>query len=153
PEPMLGWVAMLVVGILQGLALWWVQGASDNIEWPPGSPAVHVALLIVAVAIPPASYCLRDWLRRPVAWGVLVVMAFALAGFGLFFGWLTRGDESVIKFPFPLFLAFAVLLFHVLPFVQVFLDTGRWSAPYERRFFFAWRNGLHLVLAAGLTGI
>src|SRR5262245_60416480 len=138
---------MLVVGALQGLALWWVQGATENIDWPPGSPSVHLALLIVAVAIPPTLYCLRDWIRRPMAWAVLVGVAIALAGFGSFFGWVSAADERMVKFPFPLLLACAVLLFHALPFLQVLLDTGHWRAPYERRFFFAWRNGLHLALA------
>lgn len=139
------------IALLQGGVLWWLYRAIEQKSWPASDPGWLVGLIAPAILAPLAHYLVADLTtdRRRV-W-VLAPLALALFGFGWHHGAWTANEPRFESFPFAL--ALVVLLFHALPFVQVWLAHRRLRPQYEELFHFAWRNTLLVAFGGVFCGV
>ena len=139
------------IALLQGGVLWWLYRAIEQKFWPATDPGWLVGLIAPAILVPIAHYLVADLTtdRRRV-W-VLAPLALALFGFGWHHGAWTAKEPHFDSFPFAL--ALAVLVFHALPFVQVWLEHRRLRPQYEELFHFAWRNTLLVAFGGVFCGV
>lgn len=139
---------LMLVGALQGVALWFLWHAADTPHWPQGMPMVMGALLWATLAVPAAIYlsenaglapARRRWLVAAI--GVLYLLL------GAYAGWLGDPVEAMERQPrligpygsFAHVLAALVLGFILVPLVAGRVG-GRWD--YPQLFRLAWRNAL-----------
>ncbi len=157
PEGPRSFALVVGVGALQGLLLWWLSGAFTDQTWPATSTVWYATWLLNVVYLPPIIYGLSPWAGRLRAWIIVGVAALLLLGAGVHHGrhiaLLPITEPYAGLSSFPLFLLAFVFLFHAIPFVQLYLDTGRWRPDYSLLFSHTWRNALQLALAALFTGV
>lgn len=142
------WLAIfLVVGIASGLIVYAVTEHLDNLAWAYSlSEAALFAGLLLLLALRPGT--------------VTVVAAFSIAT-AVIIGLLAYtsiqrfGVEEAERSVLVGHLAGQSILFAyiLLPFFQTWLETRRWSFPYEQLFIHAWNNGLQVIVALGFNGL
>jgi hypothetical protein len=148
-----------VVGIaaLQGLLLWWLSGTMTDRTWPATGSVWYTPFMLNAVFLAPIIYGLSEWTSQPRTWLCVALLALVLLAAGLHqeinLNVLPYAAENTRFSPFPLFLIVFVFLFHAMPFIQVFLETGRWTPDYSLLFSRTWRNALQLALAGLFAGV
>lgn len=152
---------LLLVGALQGWALWALWKARELKVWPAYDPPGERTLLYVCLALPLAFYLSHgiDALTRGRRIGILAGIGVLFALLGGYSGWAEniaveplRGIWSIPPVrPSDLFAA-AILGFIAIPLLAHFdRATNRWS--YHALFETAWRNALMVASSAALTGV
>ncbi|MEX1993849.1 MAG: DUF4153 domain-containing protein [Steroidobacteraceae bacterium] len=139
------------IALLQGGLLWWLYRAVEQETWPATDRGWLIGLIAATILVPIAHYLMadvaidrrRDWLLLP--------LALAVFGLGWHHGAWTIDDLHFQSVAFAL--ALAVLVFHALPFAQVWLAQRRWRPQYEELFHYAWRNTLLLAFGGVFCGV
>ena len=139
----------IAIALVQGGALWWLYRAADLQVWPGTDRGWLVGLVTPAILVPLAHYLTTDLAPDRRRFWILPLLALVLFGFGWHHGDWTTNEPNGDFFSFAV--AVVVLVFHALPFIQVWLAERRWRPRYEELFHFAWRNTL-LVAFGGLFG-
>lgn len=152
---------LLLIGALQGWALWGLWKAREVKVWPSMDPISERMLLYVSLALPFAYYLsenltLPDNRRRTA---LLLGIGLLFAGLGAYSGWAdyTHIDALGSEWNFPParpsdLLAAAILGFILIPVIAHY-EGGRARWSYHALFETAWRNGLMFSYAALLTGV
>lgn len=155
---------LLLIGLAQGLALWWLL---DDKAWVR-APLLHTGATYAAFVVPLVAYCTHhvagfSWRTR--LWAVLCFGAL-FAGLGATASWSTLfpaelsqffGDEfrgwQRAGYPRPTdgFGAAALAFVGTTLLVGFDFDAKRWV--YTRLFDLAWRNGILLATAAAMVGL
>lgn len=151
---------LLLVGAVQGWALWALWKARDLQVWPSTDVLSERALLYLFLALPLAIY-LTEGIATLARRRRLLLLAFIAILFpllGTYSGWANDVPDSVAKFSGLLFarpsdlLAATVLGFILIPLIAHF-DQKSKSWPYHELFETAWRNVILCISAAFLTGL
>lgn len=155
-------IGRLVVGLLQGLALYLLYSAFDAKSWPAINGLLFAPLLVVALFIPLLLAQALGNLRplTLILWGLVATAI--VAGFATYdiwhgwpteYSWAARANGSRLLPNFATFFFAAAFLFigHAL---VVAGDTDRkLVAAYHTDFDVAWKHGLQFALAAVFAGI
>jgi Domain of unknown function (DUF4153) len=157
PTPGRSSAPVLIVGMLQGLLLYWVAHTREFGQWPGNSHAGFAAFAGFAFFIGPLIYGLALGSQRRLAWGFVGVIAALLLASGWQFGaheW-APGAAGWQNGPAAVSLMFLqlLLLIHAVPFLQCYLQRGDWQFSYSNLFRNTWQNMLQLALAVLFTGI
>ena len=139
------------VALLQGAILWWLYRSIELGVWPATDRGWLIGLIAAAILVPIAHYLTSDITGDRRRFWVLPPFALALFGFGWHHGAWTVNDPNFDSFAFAL--ALVVLVFHALPFVQVWLANRRLRPQYEELFHYAWRNTLLIAFSAVFCGV
>ncbi len=154
----------VLVGAIQGLALYLLYLAVDGKQWPATDGLVFAPTLMVAVFVPLlVSMGLGSLRARTLAiWKASAIAV--LAGLGVYD--IYRGEISAWSswqgivapeariFPSSLLMTATVTgLFITHSLIAAADGEGRLIAPYPKCFAVAWKQALQLVLAAGFVGL
>lgn len=151
---------LLMIGALQGWALWGLWKAREIKSWPSMDPISERMLLYVSLALPFAYYLSENLTlptkRRRVA--LLMGVGVLFACLGAYSGWADYTPMEVLgsEWNFPPvrpsdLMAAGILGFILIPlFAHYEGPTTRWS--YHALFETAWRNGLMFSYAGLMTG-
>lgn len=145
---------IVLIALLQGLALYAVQQASNSwlFEDIASRYRWYTWVLTIPTAIALTLVNLRDrrlWLHTAI--GSAVVLALAS-----WIGWnLGGGATGLVDGPlhWPFSISMGIAVFVTLPWWQFRLQHGHWRATYDALFERAWQNGLTLTLALAFTGL
>lgn len=144
-------ISRIAIALAQGGALWWLYRSVELTTWPGSDRGWLLGLITPVILVPLAHYLTADLAPDRRRYWILAPLAVALTGFGWHHGaWTTNepNDESV-----SFAVAIVVLVFHALPFVQVWLAQRRWRPQYEELFHFAWRNTLLAAFGGLFCGV
>ncbi len=151
---------LLLIGALQGWALWGLWKARELKVWPATDALSERTFLYLFLAVPLAIYLTEGIValaRQRRLW-LLGVIAALFPLLGAYSGWADyavsfMGDVGNLPpaRPSDLFAA-AVLGFVLIPLLAHF-DTQQRSWPYHELFETAWRNVILCISAAFLTGV
>ena len=153
-SPMLGPIR-LAVGLVQGLALWWLHRTADGAPaWPAAQPEVFVPLLLIFLFVPVLLLAGVGRMR----WTTLAAWIASATALLALMGWHEAARQSAeslrdppfLTGPLPLFAAAALFIGHhlILP-----ADLQRrWIAPFAVYFDTTWKAGVQLALSIGFTG-
>jgi hypothetical protein len=145
-------IARLIIGVVQGYALWALFELGKDNKWPETHPAMFGALLLAALATPPVLLSALGVLKtRSVAvWGLVsAVLAAAIGGYQ---GSLLLDSQG--QFPtVPVVLAVGGVWFIAHNLLLAAAHDRKTIARYPTYFDFAWKHGLQLALAAAFTGV
>lgn len=152
---------LLLVGALQGWALWGLWKARELKVWPALDPASERALLYVALALPLAFYFTQNIaeLTRSRRVRILLGIGLVFALLGGYSGWAeniaVNLSDSIWRIPparpSDLF-AGGILGFVALPLLMHFgRGTRNWS--YHALFETAWRNALMTASSGAMVGV
>ena len=151
----ISWV--LVIGLLQGLLLWWLEHSKEYGAWPGMDATWFTDCQAFGILIGPLIYAVMPWWHRPVTWGWLGALAALLLLSGWQFAAHAYAPDSIVVradlFSTGLLLLQLLLLFHAVPFLQSYLRERRWHVNYRQLFLDTWQNALHLALATLFAGI
>jgi hypothetical protein len=154
----------LGIGLIQGLALWWLYhaaevdryiGAVEAVrDWPATQPALFAPLLLVFFFVPVLLLVGvgRMRLLTLAIWAVAATAALALLG------WhdVARQSADSLRYPpfftAPLFLFSAAALFIAHHLILPADLERRWIAAFPTYFDTAWKAGVQLGLSIGFTG-
>lgn len=139
------------VALLQGGMLWWFYRAIEHETWPATDPGWLAGLIAATILVPIAHYLSVDVTAERRRLWILPPLALALFAMGWHHGAWTRSDTHFDSFAFSL--ALVVLVFHALPFVQVWLAHRRLRPQYEELFHYAWRNTLLVAFGGVFCGV
>lgn len=152
---------LLLVGTLQGWALWALWKARELSAWPSSDIAAERALLYIALAIPLAFYLTQsvESLSRERRRNILIGIGIVFALLGAYSGWAENAPHEIWHSAWRLFsgrpsdlFAAAILGFVAIPLCVHFnFTTRRWS--YHALFETSWRNALLTGSSAALTGV
>lgn len=146
-------VLRLVVGLGQGLLLYWLYQANALKFWPYGQPMVYAAFLLAFLFTPFVVLAGLSAMRWTVlaAWkAVVVVMA---AGVGAYGVWSGDPAATGVNGMGPLsVLGVAALVFIGHHLVEPADIERAPIARFASYFDITWKHGVQLVLAAGFTG-
>ncbi|WP_049622386.1 DUF4153 domain-containing protein [Frateuria defendens] len=146
--------AVVLIAVLTGLALYLADQGQRAGWWPFAAPTRLVGWYTLAIGLPPVMVlALRRLDDRRYARALLALTAGLLA-LATWAGWSIDAPsihaDTVIA---PYVLSLGGALFLLLPFLQAYLDSGRWRPDYPRLFGHAWQNGLILLLAVAFVGV
>lgn len=148
---------VLVVAMLQGLLLYWIEHSRDYGRWPGSSHAAYAAFLSCAFFIGPLIYGLAFASRRRLAFAFVGLIGAFLLASGWQFGaheWASGATPLAPKFhSVQLLFLQLLLLLHAVPFLQAYLQQGSFRFGYSLLFQNAWQNVLQLALASLFTGV
>ena len=151
--------ALILVGTLQGLALWWLWRAGNEHVWPATAPVWMTALQWAVLALPLTAYWSAGAGSRQRRVALLLAVALVFPLLGAYAGWLgqplaDKGNYTGLFARSGVFsqgLAGTVLCFMINPLVMGWdAAARRWD--YHRLFELAWRNALLCVTVLVLTG-
>lgn len=148
-------IARLIVGFIQGVALYLLYLSVDNHSWPASDPYWMSPLLMVFVFVPllfqQAVGTMR--LRTLLIWIVAATAILAvLAVYDIWRQWQPKGiGDSSMTFAL---IAFSVVgLFIAQSLIAAADVEKRWFATYTAYFDAAWKLGVQLALAAAFVGV
>ena len=152
---------LLLVGALQGWALWALWKARELKIWPAVDPLSERTLLYVSLALPLAFYLTQniEILSRKRRTKILIWIGTLFALLGAYSGWAEslpieplRGIWDIPPVRPPDLFAAAILGFIAIPLLVHFDRVDkRWS--YHALFETAWRNVLMTSSSVTLTGV
>lgn len=167
-SPMLGPIR-LAVGLVQGLALWWLHRSADAYGWlcdevdqsrcpqpfwPATVPELFGPLTLILLFVPVLLLAGVGRMRWPTL-AIWIAVATALLAL---MGWHEVARQSAdslrgppfFNSPMPLFAAAALFIGHhlILPADM----ERRWIAAFPTYFDTAWKAGVQLALSIGFTG-
>lgn len=150
---------LLLVGALQGWALWGLWKARELKVWPALDPLSERTLLYVALALPLAFYFTQNVAGLASSRRICILVGLVFALLGGYSGWAENVavnlSDSIWRIP-PArpsdLLATGILGFVVIPLLAHF-DHGarRWS--YHALFETAWRNALMTASSGAMVGV
>jgi hypothetical protein len=148
---------ILLAAVVQGWALYALHLSVKSQHWPATEPAWLIALYAVSLIVPLSLQLLATHTRTAMAWYILGLLGVAF----FYFGWhhgaavvtLDQNGRGEFEATWPLVPVFALLILHLLPFVQCRLASGKWTPQYQQLFSVAWRNILILGEAGIFTGL
>jgi len=154
----------LVIGLLQGLALYLLYFAADKKAWPATDGAIFAPILFVAWFVPIVLLLSLGNMRRRtlVLWSgaaAVVVAGLALHDItrGVTGGWAVWYDlstEDTRILPSPILGVFATLgIFIGQALIMAEESAGDGTTFYPRHFDAAWKCAVQLGLAAAFVGI
>lgn len=154
----------LGIGLIQGLALWWLYhaaeadpyvGAVEPVrDWPATQPALFAPLVLVFFFVPVLLLAGVGRMR----WRTLAIWAVAATAILALLGWhdVARQSAETLRSPpfftFPLFLFSAAALFIGHHLILPADTERRWIAAFPTYFDTAWKAGVQLALSIGFTG-
>ena len=156
---------LLLVGALQGWALWGLWKARELKIWPALDPLSERALLYVSLALPLAFYFTQNvtGLARSRRIRILLGVGLVFALLGGYSGW---AENFAVDLPGSIWripparpsdlLAAGILGFVVIPLLVHFdRSTRRWSNrwSYHALFETAWRNTLMTTSSGAMVGV
>lgn len=143
----------LAIGLLQGLALWWLHWTSDGVTGWPWPPETFLPLLLIFAFVPVLLLAGVGRMRWPTlaAWIAVATAILALMG------WHEVARQSAdalhgppyISGPMPLFAVAALFIGHHL--VLAADMARRWIAPFPVYFDTVWKAAVQLALSLGFT--
>lgn len=149
----------LVVGLLQGGALWWLyRSANPPLQWPATAPELFGPLAMILVMVP-VLVLAGVGRMRPVT---LLVWILGATAFLALLGWhnvVSQGTSPgygpreyppFLTMPMPLFAAAALFIGHHL-ILPADMERRR-IAAFPTYFDTAWKAGVQLALSIGFTG-
>jgi hypothetical protein len=145
----------LLVGLVQGLLLWFLHHAVVDGVWPATGPGWWPAFYLMVVLLPPTLLLLWEQRTRRTLKLILGGMALFLAfsSRALLGDWPVPGTgeepDEVVVLGYLLPLAAAWLL--AVPFLRASLAGGRWPPTYAVLFRSASRSYLTLLESAAVT--
>jgi hypothetical protein len=150
-------IARLVIGLLQGIALYALYRASDGHGWPANDPYAFAPLALIALYVPllvsQAAGSMR--LTTLIAWAVVATVVCAgLAFYDRFHAnivVITKPDDLIPDFP-TFFFGFAAL-FIAQSLITASDHERRVIASYDGYFDAAWKLGVQLALATVFVGV
>lgn len=147
--------AALMVGLAQGLLLWFLHHAVVDGTWPAAGPGWWPACYLVVLLLPPTLWLLWEQRTRRS-------LQFLLGGMTLFLAFSSRAllgelpvpgtgqePDEVVVLGYLLPLAAAWLL--AVPLWRASLEGGRWPPAYAELFRSASRSYLTLLESAAVT--
>ncbi len=156
-------IVRLIIGLVQGIALYLLYFAFDHHGWPATNGAIFAPLLLVSVFIPLllglAVGNMR--VRTLLVWALVAATIVAgLAWYDIWRSWpweydWRNGQQTVaprILPSFPMFLFTAIGLFIAHALVAGGDADRRFIASYPTHFDVAWKHGLQLMLSAAFVG-
>lgn len=148
---------ILVAAVVQGWALYFLHQSIEHSFWPGTHAAWLTALYAVVIVAPLTIQVLSEHAKSKALWMVVATISLAYFYFAWHFGSSVYGGTPKKLFDsgdfFPSAFTMGVLWLLVLPFMQLRLSSGRWSANYTALFTTAWRNKLMLAEAGAFTGL
>ncbi|RZJ44002.1 MAG: DUF4153 domain-containing protein [Brevundimonas sp.] len=162
----------LAVGLLQGLALWWLYASASSLgglcsladeskcftpHGPATIPELFGPLAMILVMVPVLLLAGAGRMR----WRTLALWALGATAFLALLGWHGVASQSLVEYgprtrppflpwPMPLFAAAALFIGHHL-ILPADLER-RWIAAFPTYFDTAWKAGVQLALSIGFTG-
>ena len=158
-EARLVWPARLIIGLVQGLLLWWLwrslSGGSDPV-WPATNPSLLAPLILVCSYIPVVLLGGIGRMRRRtlVIWALV---ASALLAFMAWYGAIRQMpdllDHNQTFLQPPLIAASAAVLFILHHLILPADQARRWLAEFPAYFDAAWKAGVQLAMSLAFTGV
>src|SRR5450830_1253291 len=153
--------ARLVVGLAQGLLLYWLYAASRDVAWPATAPYLMVPLLTVLLILPVLLISGLGHLapRQAVVW-LLAALAVMLA-LSLHDVWrgansyplLSNWDKRAVYSPSALLVFFGCVFFFIAhALVLAGAQDGKRIASYNSYFEIAWKLAIQLLFSAFFVG-
>ncbi len=148
---------ILLAAVVQGWVLYGLHLSVKDQHWPATEPAWLIALYAVTLIVPLSLQLLATHTRTAIAWYLLGILGVAF----FYFGWhhgaavvtLDKNGRGEFEATWPLVPVLALLILHLLPFLQCRLASGKWTPQYQQLFSVAWRNILILGEAGVFTGL
>jgi len=155
--------ARLLLGLLQGAALFFLYNAYDHKTWPATDGLLFAPLLLVALFVPVlliSALGHMQW-RRLVLWGVIASVIVATIGYYDIwhispdvtgrFGYAVERHGKLPSFLASFYTAVGLFIAHSL----VLAGSGdrRWIAPYPAYFETAWKFIVQLKFAFLFVGV
>ncbi|WP_284337410.1 DUF4153 domain-containing protein [Comamonas sp. NoAH] len=148
PQPPASQRGLMVMGALQGLALFAVMEWGDGLFGAVDRSWLALLMLLVVQVPLFMGMAVSRW-HQPALWAGGAVMALVVL---LMAGWtLWRNTHSDVGYEGALLrlgVAMALWWFVALAWFQAYLEQGSWRIPYQRLFVYAWNNALVMALAA-----
>ena len=150
----------LAIGLLQGLALWWLTRSwtdgrpyGHQPVWPASDPWLFGCLFIVFAFLPVMLLAGVGRLRPVplIVWGLVAAAVMAALAFHDIDRQGARVDNPFLSFPFLAFTAVALFIGHHL--IVPADRERRLVASYPAYFDTAWMAGVQLVLSLGFAGV
>ena len=148
-------IARLVIGLVQGVALWALyradQGTGGQSVWPATVPTLFAPLLLITLYLPIVLLAGvgRMRVRTLAIWAVVAAAALGLLALH------DVARASIINDAFGSFviLPFSAVALFIAHHLIVPADRERrWIAPFPLYFDTAWMAGVQLALSIGFTG-
>ena len=149
-------IARLAIGLLQGLALWWLVKASGEGGhakfWPATQPTAFGPLFFVAAYLPVALLAGvgRLRLKTLLVWPVIAAAVLAFLAWHDIVRRSSSETEPFVSIPLMAFGAAALFIAHHL--IAPADAERRRIASYPAYFDTAWKAGVQLALSVGFTG-
>lgn len=153
------WPARLVIGLIQGLWLWWLYRAmtgADDPTWPATIPALFAPLALVGGYVPVLLLggVGRMRVRTLIVWAVAASAVLGLMAWHSVARQTTDQLEHAMPYLGPTLCAFtAAALFIVHHLILPADQHRRWLAPYPAYFDTAWKAGVQLVMSLAFVGV
>ena len=150
----------LAIGLLQGLALWWLTRSwtdgrpyEHQPVWPASDPWLFDCLFIVFAFLPVMLLAGVGRLRPVtlIVWGLIAAAVMAALAFHDIDRQGARVDNPFLSFPVLAFTAVALFIGHHL--IVPADRERRLVASYPAYFDTAWMAGVQLVLSLGFAGV
>lgn len=147
-------IARLLIGLTQGLALWWLfEARSETQPWPAIQPLVFWPLVLVFAYLPVVLLAGvgRLRLRTLVIWGAVAGTTLVLLALhDIARQTLDDGERTIT----PALLAFSAVALFITHHLIVPADRERrLVAAFPTYFDTAWLAGVQLVLSIGFAGV
>ena len=152
--------ARAVVGIVQGIALFFLFRATQTGGWPATDGQVFAPLLLVAVFVPLLIVTALGNLRIGALALWIIIAALLCAGLGYYdiysdptnlgnagFSFTTGTPGPRVMPWFSLWLALAAALFILQSLIVSAAADGKFIASYARHFDVSWKHGVQIALA------
>ncbi len=146
-------IARLVIGLLQGVALYLLWRAAVEPIWVAELRPLFAAVALVIVYVPLIALVGLGSLRLRTFLPWTIVAALVLAGLGVHDAGRAVDARSGPWPSFGLWVSAAAMLFVAHHLIAAADAERRIIAPYPRYFEIAWKNGVQLVLSCAFVGV
>lgn len=146
-------IVRLVIGLLQGVALYLLWRVADDQIWMAQMRPLFAAAALVIVYVPLIVLVgLRSLrLRTLLAWTIVAVLV--LAGLGVHDAGRAIEGQGGPWPSFGLWVVTAAMVFIAHHLIAAADAERRFVASYPRYFEIAWKNGVQLVLSCAFVGV
>lgn len=154
-----GSMTIVMVGLLQGLALFALYKTYDEHLWPREYAPLFNMLLVLALFLPFAFYWSRALLSRRQTTLLILALGGLMSGLAMYQAFTVSPPMQTQRLPivdFPIFPSLILLTFASIPLLSGWTRSGatalgRWN--YSLLFDHSWRNAVVTAQAGVLTGM